>query len=65
MSFGGDCMKMIANVCVEREKFINEDYVTDNHLLFVVEEGEFYVSNGNDEASLTKGNALIIIPGIR
>lgn len=58
-------VELLVNVFAEREKFINEDYETDNHLLFLVEEGEFRVSDGHEDAIIGKNNAMIILPGVR
>lgn len=58
-------VQLLVNVFAERKKFVNEDYETDDYLLFVVEEGEFRVSDGCNEAVLVKNNAMIISPGVR
>ena len=58
-------MKMVVSAYKKIDKFINEDYITDDYLLFLVEKGEFHISNGKDDAIIGKNNAMIIMPNVR
>ncbi len=57
-------MKMLVYMAIERNKFISEEYITGDNLLFVVEEGSFYVNNGFEEQIIEKNNAMIFLPDV-
>jgi len=58
-------MKLLVSNYLIRDKFVHEDYITDDYMLFLVEKGEFYITNGKDEALIGKNNAMIIMPGVK
>lgn len=58
-------MKLLVSNYLIRDKFVHEDYITDDYMLFLVEKGEFYTTNGKDEALIGKNNAMIIMPGVK
>lgn len=58
-------MKLLVSNYLIRDKFVHEDYITDDYMLFLVEKGEFYINNGKDEALIGKNNAMIIMPGVK
>lgn len=55
---------MLVYMALERKKFNSEEYITGDNLLFLVEEGSFYVNNGYEEQIIEKNNAMIFMPDV-